>query len=112
MKLCDLHSGMLLNQITVERLTLTPDGMGGGVSSWAILYQPWAYIAPVTGWERMAGMQLESPITHTIYIRYRLDLSTRDRIVHRGRSFNIRSIADIEEKRIFLELKCEEGVAV
>ena len=111
MKICDLHSGMLQHHVTIQRLTLTPDGIGGGVQTWATLYQPWAYIAPVTGWEKMAGMQLESPVTHTIYIRYRLDIAARDRVVLRGRVFNVRSIADIEEKRIFIELKCEEGVA-
>jgi SPP1 family predicted phage head-tail adaptor len=111
MKPCDLHAGLLIHHVTVERLTLTPDGIGGGVSTWATLYEPWAAIAPVGGGERLAGMQLENPITHTIYIRYRLDLTPRDRVVHRGRTFNIRSIADLEEKRIFMELKCEEGVA-
>jgi SPP1 family predicted phage head-tail adaptor len=67
---------------------------------------------PTTNWERLQAMQLETPITHTIYIRYRDDLVPRDRILFRGRLFNIRSIVDMEEKKIFLELKAEEGVAV
>lgn len=108
---CDLHSGMLQHRVTVERLTLTPDGIGGGTQTWETLYQPWAYIEPVTGWERLAGMQLESPITHTCYIRYNTEIMPRDRIVHRGRVFNIRSVAGLQEKRIFMELKCEEGAA-
>jgi len=111
MKLCDLHSGMLRNHVTVERMVIVPDGIGGGTATWTTLYQPWAYLAPATGWEGMQGMQLESPITHTCYIRYNADITPRDRIVHRGRVFNIRSIADIEEQRVFMELKCEEGVA-
>ena len=111
MKLCDLHSGQLRHHVTVERLTLTPDGIGGGVSTWATLYQPWAYIRPASGWERMAGMQLESPITHTIYLRYNTSITTRDRVVHRGRVFNIRSIIDTDEQKTFMELRCEEGVA-
>jgi SPP1 family predicted phage head-tail adaptor len=112
MNTCDLHSGLLQHHVTVQRLTLVPDGGGGGQSVWATLYQPWAYITPVGTWEKMSGMQLESPITHSIYIRYYDDINPRDRIVHRGRIFNIRSIIDMEEKKIFLELKCEEGVAV
>jgi SPP1 family predicted phage head-tail adaptor len=110
-KNCDLHAGLLRDKVTVERLTLTPDGIGGSTQTWATLYQPWAAIYPATGWEKMAGMQLESPITHTIYIRYNADIKARDRIVHRGRVFNIRSVAIIEEYRIFMELKAEEGVA-
>lgn len=111
MKVCDLHSGMLSYKVAVERLTLTPDGIGGSVSTWATLYQPWAYITPVGTWEKLQGMQLESPITHTIYIRYNDDITVRDRISFRGRLFNIRSVVDMEEKKIFLELKAEEGAA-
>jgi SPP1 family predicted phage head-tail adaptor len=111
MKLCDLHSGLLQNHVDVQRLTLTPDGIGGGTPTWATLYQPWAYIIPVGTWEKLQGMQLESPITHTIFIRYNTDIKVRDRIIHRTRVFNIRSIVDIEEAKTFLELKCEEGVA-
>jgi len=110
-KTCDLHAGLLEHHVLLQRLTLSPDGHGGGTQSWAVLGTPWAYIVPASAWENLKSMQLESPITHTIYIRYRLDIKARDRIVHRGRNFNIRSIIDMEEKKIFLELKAEEGVA-
>lgn len=112
MNRCQLHSGLLRHHVTVQRLTLTNDGTGGGVSSWATLYQPWAYIIPATTWERLSGMQLESPITHTIYMRYNAEIEPRDRILHRGRLFNIRSIVDMEEQHEWLEIKAEEGVAV
>lgn len=112
MKLCDLCSGMLRHHVTVERLTLTPDGIGGSSSTWATLYKPWAHIEPASGWEKLAGMQLESPITHTIYIRYNANIKPRDRISFRGRYYNIRSVIDIEERHIWMELKAEEGVAV
>jgi SPP1 family predicted phage head-tail adaptor len=100
---------MLRWRVTVERLTLTPDGAGGGaVQTWDTLYRPWAYIAPVTNGEKLFGMQLESPITHILYIRFNTQISVRDRIIHRGRTLNIKSIADIEEKKTFMELRCEE----
>jgi SPP1 family predicted phage head-tail adaptor len=111
MKTCDLHSGLLEHHVILQRLTLTPDGMGGGTQSWIVIGTPWAYIIPATAWENLKSMQLEAPITHSIYIRYRTDITARDRIVHRSRIFNIRSIIDIEEKKLFLELKAEEGVA-
>lgn len=111
MKRCNLHSGLLRHQVDVERLILTPDGIGGSVSSWAVFRRPWAYIISATGWERLSGMQLESPITHIVYLRYDAEITARHRIIHRDRAFNIRSIADIEEQREWLELKCEEGVA-
>lgn len=112
MKLCDLHSGLLQSHVSLERLTLIPDGIGGSQSVWAEIGTPWAYIIPATAWENLQSMQLESPITHTFYIRYRDDITPRDRFTFRGRLFNIRSIIDIEEKKLFMELKCQEGVAV
>jgi SPP1 family predicted phage head-tail adaptor len=111
MKVCDIHSGMLQNRVVIQRMTLTPDGHGGGHQTWALLGNTWAYIIPASGWETLKSMQLETPITHTIYMRYRTDIKARDRIIHRGRVFNIRSIIDIEEEKTFLEIKAEEGVA-
>jgi SPP1 family predicted phage head-tail adaptor len=102
---------MLEHRVLLQRLTILPDGVGGGSQLWTTIGTPWACILPASGWEKLTSMKLETPITHTCYIRYRADITPRDRIIHRGRTFNIRSIIDIEEKKLFLELKAEEGVA-
>lgn len=110
MKCCDIHSGRLQHRVRVERLTLADDGGGGSTETWSLIARPWAYIKPLSGTEALHGMQLRDKITHKIYMRYR-DLTPRDRLIHRGRMFNIRSVIDLEERKMWLEISAEEGVA-
>ncbi len=106
----DIHSGMLEHQVSLQRLTLVPDGVGGGTEHWTQIGTPWCCILPAGGWERLTSMKLEAEITHSIYMRYRADIHPRDRIVFRTRTFDILSIIDLEEAKEFLELKCEEDL--
>ena len=57
-------------------------------------------------------MQLESPLTHAIIIRYTDDILTVDRVNFNGRLMQIRSVRNIEEMNRWIELSCEEGVAL
>ena len=57
-------------------------------------------------------MQLESPLTHAIIIRYTDDISTDDRVNFNGRLMQIRAVRNIEEMNRWIELSCEEGVAL
>lgn len=111
MKCCDVHAGLLRKRISIERLTETPDGGGGWTVTWAELDKAWAYIKPLSGTESMVAMQLEDVITHDIVIRYRSDITAKDRIVYAGRDFNIISVINPEERDKWLQLRCEEGTA-
>lgn len=110
MKCCDLTSGLLRHQITIERETKTKDGVGGYSSSWDTHLQPYSYIKPVSGFERLQAMRLEASISHKIYIRYVADISPNDRIIFNSRQMQIRAIINIEERNKWLELTCDEGV--
>ena len=111
MKCCDLTSGLLRHQITIQRESKTKDAVGGyDGSTWATHLQPYAYIKPVSGFERLQAMKLEATISHKIYIRYVADISPNDRIVFNSRTMQIRAIINIEERDKWLELTCDEGV--
>ncbi len=110
MKCCDLNSGMLRHKVTLERETLTTDSIGGDSSSWSTLAADvFTMIKPVSGNERFQAMRLETNLTHTIFMRYRSDLTTKDRIDFNGRKFQIRFIKNVEERNKWLEIKAEEG---
>lgn len=111
MKCCDLFAGKLRNAITIERETDTPNDSGGQNITWSTHKSVKAFIKPKSGTERVRGMQLESPLTHSIFIRYTADVLPTDRINFKGRYMQIRAVINIEERNRWLELACEEGVA-
>ena len=111
MKWCDLYAGKLRHSITIERETITPDDSGGQDIEWTTNKTLKAFIKPKSGNERLRGMQLESPTTHAVFIRYTADILTTDRVNFGGRLMQIRSVINIEERSKWIELGCEEGVA-
>lgn len=111
MKCCDLYAGKLRNSIIIERETDTPNDSGGQDIVWATYKSLKAFIKPKSGTERVRGMKLESPLTHSIFIRYTADILPDDRVNFDGRYMQIRAVVNIEERNRWIELSCEEGVA-
>lgn len=111
MKCCDLYAGKLRNSITIERETDTPNDSGGQDIIWSQYKKVKAFIKPVSGTERVRGMKLESPLSHSIFIRYTADILPDDRVKFGSRYMQIRAVINIEERNRWLELSCEEGVA-
>ena len=111
MKCCDIYAGKLRSPIIIERETDTPNDSGGQDIVWTTHKKLKAFIKPKSGTERVRGMKLESPLTHSIYIRYTADILPVDRVVYKGRYMQIRAVINIEEADRWLELACEEGVA-
>ena len=111
MKCCDLFPGALRNQIIVQRESKTADDLGGGATTWVDYATIRAFIKPVSGGERWHSMRIEADITHRIFIRYRSDLRTDDRINYQGRFMQIRALINIEERNRWLEIYAQEGPA-
>lgn len=111
MKCCDLTAGSLRDTIIVQRQSAQSDGMGGQAIQWDDLFSTRAQVKPLSGREALQAMQLQATITHRIYIRFRADLTTADRILLRGQPLQIRSILNIEMRSQWLELSCDQGVA-
>lgn len=111
MKCCDLFPGALKNRITFQRQTKTADGAGGGSIVWSDIAETRAFIKPMSGNERLQSMRLETNVTHRIFIRYRTDIRTDDRISYKGRTMQIRALINIEEQNKWIEIYADEGVA-
>ena len=112
MKCCDIHAGMLRHKIELQRQQRTPDGIGGFEVVWETYLTTFAYIAPLSGTESLVGMQIQDSVTHRIYMRYKDGILAEDRVLFQGRTFNIRSVLDLEERRRYIEMRAEEGVAL
>lgn len=110
MKCCDLTAGSLRHRIKIQRPSLQSDGGGGGVLTFADYAEMRAFVKPTTGSERLYSMRLEANTTHRIFIRYRDDLTTTDRINFNGRLMQIRALINLEERNRFIEIYADEGV--
>ena len=111
MKCCDLYSGMLRQSIIIEEEVKTKNDSGGHDIAWVTKLTTKAYIKPKSGYERLRGMQLESSVTHDVFIRYVPGVLAKQRINFNGRYFQIRAPLNLEEKNRWYQLLCEEGVA-
>lgn len=56
-------------------------------------------------------MRIEANVTHRIFIRYRSDILTSDRINYNGRLMQIRALINIEERNRWIEIYADEGQA-
>lgn len=107
--------GKLRERVTFQQESRVADGGGGHALSWAnIGTNPtvWARVKPISGREQIQAMQLAGILTHRVTVRHRTDITTSMKIVWGSISLNIRSIINPDEKSKYLELLCEEKVAV
>ena len=101
-------------RVTIQQATETADTAGGTTRSWSDVATVWAEVLPLGGGriERLFANQLQAEASHRITIRYRSGVTTAMRISYAGRVFNIRSVTNVNEAGVLLELLVEEGVAV
>jgi len=104
----------LREAVTFERVTNTTDSYGARLQAWeAITGAPTrAKVDPMSGGERYASARTEATSTHKIVVRYFADLTEKDRVVIRGRAYNIRFIANVDFDDKWLEISAELGAAV
>mgnify|MGYP001069224430 CR=1 FL=1 len=106
-----IDPGELDQRINIEEEVATPDGMGGTTTAWNLVAAVWAKVRPLTGKERTAASQVESPATYAVIIRNRA-ISENQRIkwVSNGnRLLNIRFIGR-EQRSQYIKIEAEMGV--
>ena len=106
----------LKHRVTLQRETKEEDGQGGYESSWSDLITVWAEVLPIGAREKIYAMQLKSPASHKVTIRYRAGLTSNDRLVFRGNIYDIKECIDPKADRRYLKLLClqsgQDGGAV
>ena len=98
------------HRITIQSATDTPDGQGGFVETWADSDTVWGYITTLKAYQRFQAMQLETPATHKIILRYNDNVTAGTRLRFGTRVFWVQEIINIEQRNRFLELKVNERV--
>lgn len=102
---------MLAGQFKV-RITLWRDPIHR-VNGAEVKGAPVAYATPwstppvyVSGGERWRGHQVHAEANVVFTLRYRTDILTSDRVVYRGKEFEIKAVKPDEEKRETVTLEC------
>ena len=104
-----MRSGQLKHTIAIQEQADTADGMGSFTTAWAAvtgMSKVRAAIWPMRGQERIDAMKLEYVEPRKIRIRYRSGITTKMRIYWsaKTKTFNIKSITNMDEKNVMLEM--------
>ena len=102
-----ISAGELKNRIRFEKRSLSGNGFGGFVETWAELCTVFGRYVPLRGKEREAQQQVNPEITVRIHVRYRTDITTDRRAYYNGKYHNILEVIDVDNTHTELMLMCQ-----
>lgn len=107
MNCCDLTAADLRHLVEIQRPTDTSDGQGGIVRSWSVVApRVRAKVQPISTREAVQFAAIQSPVAARCFMRYRADVRAQDRIVFKGRAYEITGEPiDLEFAGRWLELQ-------
>lgn len=100
--------GDLRHRMRLEVVTRVPDGAGGAEETWSLVAELWAAVKPLSGEEGLAADRIAGRASHEVVVRYRPGVMPAMRLVLGTRTFDIRAVLDIDERRRFLRCLVEE----
>jgi SPP1 family predicted phage head-tail adaptor len=109
-----MSAGAKDQQVTLQRLTIAPDGMGGQTEAWADFAEDatvWAHVVAKSGREGMIEGRTADTFIVLFTIWNRRDIDARDRIIWQGVAYNIRGVRDVGGRSLDLVIEAERGVA-
>lgn len=97
-----MDAGKLNKLVTIQRVTLTPDGQGGYTERWDDIGTAKVNAVPVAGKEGLVAGTLQASQPWRFKMRYRADLSTADRMKAAwlpGKILTLQSVAEDPSER-------------
>jgi SPP1 family predicted phage head-tail adaptor len=104
--------GQLRQRVSIQAQVEVETDMGGSDITWVEVFNCRARVEALSGRELLVAQQMEASATHKVTFRYRSGVTAKHRLVIEGVPWNIRHNANPDERKVWLELLCEEGVAV
>lgn len=103
-----MRAGTLKDRVTLQRYTADADPTWGITPGWTGIGELWADVTPTGGSEKPADQGVQTTVTHRISIRYRDDITTKDRMLYRGRVLELLSVIDVNGARRELLIEARE----
>jgi SPP1 family predicted phage head-tail adaptor len=99
-----MRAGKLDRRLTLQRQVLveTPP-FNERVPTWVDVAEVWAQQRPNRGAERFSAQEINGEAVMTFHIRYRTDVTVKDRIAFEGRLWNILDVREIG-RRVVTEI--------
>jgi SPP1 family predicted phage head-tail adaptor len=98
----------LKRRVTIQNSSRVGDGQGGFDETWADGATVWASIEPMKGYEKFQAMQMQTPVSHKILMRYRGDVTSASRLKYGERIFWVKEVINQDEESRFLAIKAIE----
>jgi SPP1 family predicted phage head-tail adaptor len=95
-------------QVWVQSKVISPDGEGGQIETWKNVRQFFAAIDPIQARQQFAYKSISVEATHLIKVRGGSAILETDRIEWSGRTFEILTIENIQERSIVKVITCKE----
>lgn len=107
-----MQAGKLRKRVTIQTPVAATNGYMEQIVTWSTLTIVWADVRATSGAERTIGtaQQVQAAITDQVEIRYRSDVTAKQRIKLGDRILDIESVGDPDGRRRKLVLSCREVV--
>lgn len=104
--------GGLTDRVKVQYPNRSQPAGGRGVASvtWVDSGSVWANVKTTNQAEDPQGRALVATATHVVTVRYRSDITQLYRLIWRGKTLNIISVIDDDNRKVWLTLICGEEV--
>ena len=89
-----MNAGKLRERVTVQQATESRNALGENVLSWSTFGTIWASVEGVSARESLVYGQNEIKVTHNVKMRYLSGLTQRMRFLWRGRTLEIVSLLE------------------
>jgi SPP1 family predicted phage head-tail adaptor len=90
-----MRAGKLDRRITIQRATTAANARNEQIETWSDLATVWAQQRPNRGQERFAAQEVAGQSVMTFHIRYRRDLTVKDRISYQGKVWDILDVREV-----------------
>lgn len=111
MKVTFLDPGALRTELDLQMPIRSEDALGGGDLSWMTVATVFGLLEPVGATQFFRSEQDVEVATHTIIIRYRDGVTSGMRFAKGNRTFQISTVADVDETGRYLICRCEEDLS-
>lgn len=101
--------GALRDRVQIRRRDMAADGAGGFVTTYFPLATVWARVRALSARPSHPADARASSITHSVVLRYRIDIAPVDRLMFGGRALDVVSAEDLNGRRAFLSCTCAEA---
>jgi len=105
-----MRTGSLRHYVEIHALTIIEDDIGNQTEEWAKVAEVWAAVEPLQGDEKLAAAYIQAETTHKVTIRYLAGITPANRLLFDGRTLEIESVRNLEERNRELVLMCKEKV--